>query len=220
MQVTLRRDTAAVTPLDMLGAFCSPLLAFILLGKLSVEDALSAGALQACVAALAEVQPPPPGADHRYLVALHKAVRLLDALTADEPARADAALAAGTLEAVEMHAPSMDRFHAPDAIGMDGLFGVDALFRTRPRGSGRAAFDRVLERLRAAAARHDVSPCAAPRCGRCAAAKRACALPGCGAADGPFKHCARCKRAAYCCREHQLADWAAHKADCKRWRIA
>lgn len=218
VQVALRRSSNPVTALDLMGAFCGPLLAFLLLGKLSVEDELAAGALPACIATLAAMQPPMPGGDHRYLVALHKAVRLLDALTADEPARADAAVAAGALEAVEKHAPSMERFFAPDAIGMDGLFGIDALFRPRQRGSGRAAHDRVLERLRAAAVRHDAAPCAAPRCERCTTAKRTCALPGCGAAGGSLKLCARCKRCAYCCKEHQLQDWPTHKADCKRWR--
>jgi len=217
LQVALRRGKDAATPLDVLGAFCGPLLSFLLLGKLSVEDALSAGALQACCAGLAGVHP--TTSDTRYLWGLHKAIRLLDVLTADEPARADAALAAGALESVELHAPSMDRFYAPELIGIQ-MLGVEALFCPRPPGSARAALERVLERLRAAAAQHDVSPCAAPRCERCAAAKRTCALPSCGAADGPFKHCANCKRAAYCCREHQLADWSAHKADCKKWRIA
>ena len=218
LQAALRHGTDPGTPLNVLGAFCGTMLAFMLLGKLSAEDVLAAGALPAAATALAAVQPPPPGNDARYLVALHKAMRLLDALIADEPARADAALAAGALEAAELHAPSMQRFHAPDATGIAGLCGVDALFRPRLPGSGRAAHNRVLERLRAAAARHDAGPCAVQRCNRCAAARRACALPGCGAADGPLKHCARCMRASYCCKQHQMEHWPSHKAACMRWR--
>lgn len=30
-----------------------------------------------------------------------------------------------------------------------------------------------------------------------------------------FKLCAACKKVAYCGRECQVADWAAHKAACK-----
>jgi hypothetical protein len=46
----------------------------------------------------------------------------------------------------------------------------------------------------------------------------ACALEGCGAREvhkAQFKLCARCQAAKYCCKEHQQADWPAHKAACK-----
>ena len=44
---------------------------------------------------------------------------------------------------------------------------------------------------------------------------RTCALPGCGAREAHpahFKSCAACRTVAYCCREHQVAGWPAHKA--------
>ena len=50
---------------------------------------------------------------------------------------------------------------------------------------------------------------------------RSCALEGCGAREehaSHFKLCAACKGPVYCCREHQVADWPAHKAACKAAR--
>ena len=50
---------------------------------------------------------------------------------------------------------------------------------------------------------------------------RACALGGCAAREAheaQFKQCAACHTVCYCCREHQVADWPAHKAACKAAR--
>ena len=52
---------------------------------------------------------------------------------------------------------------------------------------------------------------------------RACALASCAARESheaQFKRCAACKTVSYCCREHQVADWPAHKAACKAARKA
>ena len=52
---------------------------------------------------------------------------------------------------------------------------------------------------------------------------RACAHAGCYAREvhaSHFKSCAACKAVAYCCREHQVADWPAHKKACKAARKA
>ena len=52
---------------------------------------------------------------------------------------------------------------------------------------------------------------------------RECALAGCAAKEvhvAQFKKCGACMQAAYCCREHQLEDWPAHKAGCKAARKA
>ena len=55
-----------------------------------------------------------------------------------------------------------------------------------------------------------------------AAEKRlTCALPSCGAREvhtEQYKKCAACKGAVYCCREHQVEHWPAHKAACKAAR--
>ncbi|GMI46648.1 hypothetical protein TrCOL_g11440 [Triparma columacea] len=40
-----------------------------------------------------------------------------------------------------------------------------------------------------------------------------CELPGCLERD--VKKCSSCRLAFYCCIEHQKADWARHKKDCK-----
>ena len=45
-----------------------------------------------------------------------------------------------------------------------------------------------------------------------------CALAGCAAKEvhvSQFKKCGACRTVAYCCKEHQVADWPAHKAACK-----
>ena len=52
---------------------------------------------------------------------------------------------------------------------------------------------------------------------------RSCSLAGCGAKEAHpqhFKRCAACRTVAYCSREHQVADWPAHKAACKAARRA
>jgi hypothetical protein len=50
-----------------------------------------------------------------------------------------------------------------------------------------------------------------------------CALAGCAAKEvhvSQFKKCGACRTVAYCCREHQVADWPSHKAACKAARKA
>ena len=52
---------------------------------------------------------------------------------------------------------------------------------------------------------------------------RSCALPGCGAKEAHpthFKSCAACRAVVYCCREHQVEGWPAHKKACKAARKA
>ena len=52
---------------------------------------------------------------------------------------------------------------------------------------------------------------------------RECALAGCAAKEvhvAQFKRCGACQQVFYCCKEHQQADWPAHKAACKAARKA
>ena len=52
---------------------------------------------------------------------------------------------------------------------------------------------------------------------------RECALASCASKEvhvSQFKSCGACRTVAYCCREHQVADWPAHKAACKAARKA
>ena len=54
-------------------------------------------------------------------------------------------------------------------------------------------------------------------------ALRSCALETCGAKEEHlqhFKRCSACKAVVYCCKEHQVQDWPAHKAACKAARKA
>jgi hypothetical protein len=50
-----------------------------------------------------------------------------------------------------------------------------------------------------------------------------CALPTCGAQEvhaSQFKRCSACSGVVYCCKEHQVQDWPAHKAACRAARKA
>jgi hypothetical protein len=48
-----------------------------------------------------------------------------------------------------------------------------------------------------------------------------CALPTCGAQEvhaSQFKRCSACSGVVYCCKEHQVQAWPAHKAACRAAR--
>jgi hypothetical protein len=50
-----------------------------------------------------------------------------------------------------------------------------------------------------------------------------CALHSCGAQEvhaSQFKRCSACLSVVYCCKEHQVQDWPAHKAACRAARKA
>jgi hypothetical protein len=50
-----------------------------------------------------------------------------------------------------------------------------------------------------------------------------CALSSCGAQEvhaSQFKRCSACSGVVYCCKEHQVQDWPAHKAACRAVRKA
>jgi hypothetical protein len=50
-----------------------------------------------------------------------------------------------------------------------------------------------------------------------------CALHACGAQEvhaSQFKRCSACLSVVYCCKEHQVQDWPAHKAACRAARKA
>jgi hypothetical protein len=52
---------------------------------------------------------------------------------------------------------------------------------------------------------------------------RFCALPTCGAQEvhaSQFKRCSACSGVVYCCKEHQVQAWPAHKAACRAARKA
>ena len=67
------------------------------------------------------------------------------------------------------------------------------------------------------------SDCAAAQARAASAVLRCCALEACAAREAHpahFSRCAACKAVVYCCREHQVQDWPAHKKACKAARQA
>jgi hypothetical protein len=134
------------------------------------------------------------------------------------------------------------RAHEECCLGEEGRF-VDSLRKvvTRdgtfamPQGPARARLVdcwQRLERSDALEARADAimvnqaftTVTASARAAAAAApGLRGCGLAGCGAREqhpSHFKCCSACRRAAYCCKEHQAEDWPAHKAACKAARRA
>ena len=67
--------------------------------------------------------------------------------------------------------------------------------------------------------RNHAASCGEPHCPLCTMARDKCCLPSCGArhskGGGPLKHCGGCCVAAFCCNEHQRAQWPQHKALCR-----
>jgi ankyrin repeat protein len=51
-------------------------------------------------------------------------------------------------------------------------------------------------------------------------AKTHCSNPGCSGAGLKNFKCTGCKQVRYCREACQLAHWKAHKADCRRWKLA
>ena len=49
-------------------------------------------------------------------------------------------------------------------------------------------------------------------------AKKTCNNPACTSGDVDCPICSACRRVYFCCRECQLANWDAHKKQCKQWR--
>jgi len=101
-------------------------------------------------------------------------------------------------EAFSLLADAWQRVERSGAIAMRELDDTPAV----PRDSINASFD-------AAAAEGAVR------------GLQTCALADCAAKEvhvSQFKRCGACRTVAYCCREHQVEDWPAHKAACKAAR--
>jgi hypothetical protein len=79
----------------------------------------------------------------------------------------------------------------------------------------------IMQRVRFAEANHaHVMATAAAAAAR---GLRICTLPTCDAREvhaSHFKRCAACLSVVYCCKEHQVQGWPAHKAACRAARKA
>ena len=85
------------------------------------------------------------------------------------------------------------------------------------------AAQRGLDSLRSQAEQQHAAKAAAAAAAEAERALRRCTFAACGArepAPGAFSLCAACKAVAYCGKEHQVADWPAHKKACKEARAA
>ena len=121
-----------------------------------------------------------------------------------------------------------------DVVAQAGLYGLDARLVQLLTGAWqRLQRSGVLQvrRIDACIAKC-ITPAGHSECNDIAAAfhksmnapgLRRCALPGCGAKEAHpahFKSCAACRGVVYCCREHQVEGWPAHKKACKAARKA
>jgi hypothetical protein len=90
----------------------------------------------------------------------------------------------------------------------------------RLQSSGVLQRRNILQAVRVASA--DVTHAAATAAATAAArGLHFCALRACGAQEvhaSQFKRCSACSDVVYCCKEHQVQDWAAHKAACRAAR--
>jgi hypothetical protein len=187
-------------------AGCATLVGMVYRNTLNIRAAVAAGAIDAVVAAFAVSAPTSADRANARTTPYAACCLALDKLiheSGDDEAHARIATSAGALEAVlEYEQPRHGQYWSE------------------------AGHQRLLEQLRAAAARHDADgACAAAGCKRCATMRargQLCAAPGCGArrrADDAARRllrCGRCRVTAYCCVAHQRADWARHKPDCRR----
>ena len=83
------------------------------------------------------------------------------------------------------------------------------------------AAQRGLDSLRSQAEQQDATAALAAAAAEAKRSHRRCAFAACGACEpalGAFSLCAACKAVAYCGKEHQVQDWASHKAACKEAR--
>ncbi len=160
-------------------------------------------------------------------------------LVQQHPANADAAVAAGAIEAIVTHLCALDSVpvvfdwgisllqHCLAATGGRDARAVSAgALEALEARAGKPCMEpsrlQVIRDLQPAAQRHDAAPCAVAGCKRCTAARNSgvmCALPGCGArtrADGKKKllRCGTCRAACYCGPAHQREDWGRHKGAC------
>jgi hypothetical protein len=171
-------------------------------GAAFCADACGAGLVQHLVTAAARAARPaggPGGADSTPCLS---AMRALAALAASAPAAACTAAACGA------HA-LVDAYQRTQA------------FADAPAERAEAAV-LMAGRLHALAASHEEG-----RAGCCATtdgcelllmSDRRCCLRGCAAVAtdaAPLKRCSGCRRAAFCCAEHQAQAWPRHKAACK-----
>lgn len=182
-------------------------------------------------------QPPPGAALLRavadaaaYALALDAAAMLLDLMSLPDIARPASAAAAAALAFALAAAGLVTASEGAvlvRAAPEEGLVGV-AQGLTRP---GRGPLPPALGAVAAwlddprmvalvTARRAQLPPQPQQRLAAFAAGRdpRLCALPSCfnaEAGDAVFRVCPRCAgRAAYCCAEHQHADWKAHKKGC------
>jgi hypothetical protein len=116
--------------------------------------------------------------------------------------------------------------HAPEVQCRAAACGAHALAEACKRAGAfadvcaehRDAAGLMSRRLRALVTEHEDGECELPHCVLRLMSRHRCCLPDCDAVPeegARFKHCERCRCAAYCCREHQVQAYPQHKAVCK-----
>jgi len=175
--------------------------------------------LAAAVAGLAAMNPPAGTASSDVLTCLHFALRAIDVfeqpreILNDYPLNSEQILTSLMQKTCTMYGRCTEAGPLlPVLLARWQRFTCSGVLLERGIGAGAARFYG-----------HAIANIAANAARLAAATLRCCSLRSCAARElhpKHFKQCGACHGAAYCCREHQLEDWPAHKAACKAARKA
>lgn len=184
------KDVCRVAVAPALTALCT-LLRFY--GAAAAQQALHAGAVEACLLAVAANAQQCLGHELDFCF---EALRPLCAMTARLPAAAARAAACGAHRLAEP---------------------LDAVF---PAARSDPDFQAIMQQLqRFGALARDHVACGDDACDLCSMSRTRCSLPSCAARNGDggvaFKRCGRCNCANFCCKEHQVSAWPRHKPLCR-----
>lgn len=175
-------------------------------GVAVAQQALHAGAVEACLLAAASTLPSSESRADAFECDLgSKALIPLCMMTERLPAATARAAACG---AYRLAAPLEAVFPASlNAADYEALV-------------HRADFQAMMQELRRSGdlARDHVA-CGDAACDMCCMSRTRCSLPSCAARNGDsgvaFKRCGRCNCANFCCKEHQVSAWPRHKPLCR-----
>jgi hypothetical protein len=125
----------------------------------------------------------------------------------------------GLVRNAQSHIDELQRFRGATAAGNEWQARILDAWR-RLQSSGALQRRGILRHMSGVVAcqAHQTATAAATAAAR---GLHFCALRACGAQEvhaSQFKRCSACSGVVYCCKEHQVQDWPAHKAACRAAR--